>query len=46
MGICWVVVGGGRFIVGSGGCCWVVVGLFWCWCVVVGFFGVVVGGCG
>ena len=29
VGICWVVVGGGRFIVGSGGCCWVVVGLFW-----------------
>ena len=29
MGICWVVVVGGRFIVGSGQCCWVVVGLFW-----------------
>ena len=24
-----MVVGGGKFIVGSGGCCWVVVGLIW-----------------
>ena len=24
-----MVVGDGMFIVGSGGCCWVVVGLFW-----------------
>ena len=29
MGICWVVVGGVKFIVGSGGCCRVVVGLVW-----------------
>ena len=29
MGIFWVVVGGGKFIVGSGGCCWVMVGLIW-----------------
>ena len=29
MNICWVVLGGGRFIAGSGECCWVMVGLFW-----------------